>query len=43
MLAHVRAHDQVWCTTAEGIADWYYEHYFDEATAAVAAVERERS
>lgn len=43
MLAHVKRHDAVWHTTAEGIADWYFKHYFDEAAAAARLAEERRS
>ena len=30
-LAHIMSHDGVWQTTADDIADYYLEHYYDEA------------
>lgn len=35
-LAHVVAHKDVWFTTSDEIADWYLEHYYDEAVATLA-------
>jgi allantoinase len=34
-LGYITSHDQVWITTAAEIADWYYEHYYDEALSKV--------
>ena len=31
VLQHVTSHDEVWLATADEIADWYYEHHYDEA------------
>ena len=31
VLSHVTSHDQVWLATAGEIADWYYQHHYDEA------------
>jgi peptidoglycan/xylan/chitin deacetylase (PgdA/CDA1 family) len=31
VLEYVAGHDDVWLTTSDDIADWYYEHYYDEA------------
>jgi allantoinase len=31
VLRHVTAHDRVWLATAAEIADYYYEHHYDEA------------
>jgi peptidoglycan/xylan/chitin deacetylase (PgdA/CDA1 family) len=28
---YILGHNQVWATTAGDIADWYYEHYYEEA------------
>lgn len=42
ILAYIRNHDKVWCTTAERIADWYFEHYFDQAAAVARDVEERR-
>jgi peptidoglycan/xylan/chitin deacetylase (PgdA/CDA1 family) len=36
-LAHVAAHDDVWITTTDDIADWYLANYYDDAVAAIAA------
>src|SRR5205085_1582497 len=30
-LAYIAGHDHVWLTTGGEIADWYYEHAYDEA------------
>jgi len=30
---YITSHDQVWVTTAGEIADWYYQHYYDNAPA----------
>jgi peptidoglycan/xylan/chitin deacetylase (PgdA/CDA1 family) len=30
-LAHVTGHKDVWLTTGGEIADWYYQHYYDQA------------
>jgi hypothetical protein len=30
-LAHIAAHDDVWLTTSDEIADWYLENYYDAA------------
>lgn len=30
VLQHVTAHEDVWLTTAGEIADWYYEHHYDD-------------
>ncbi|HZU04620.1 MAG TPA: polysaccharide deacetylase family protein [Chloroflexota bacterium] len=32
-LAYITQHDQVWLTTSDEIADWYYQHYYDQAVA----------
>jgi hypothetical protein len=40
-LAHVAAHDDVWITTTDDIADWYLAHYYDDAVAAMAASRQE--
>ncbi len=34
-LAYVARHDDVWITTSDDIADWYLEHYYDDAIAAI--------
>ena len=31
-------HDDVWLTTSDDIADWYFEHYYDEAIGRAPAV-----
>ncbi len=31
VLQHVTSHDGVWLATAGEIADWYFQHHFDEA------------
>jgi allantoinase len=31
VLRHVTSHSEVWLATASEIADWYYQHYYDEA------------
>jgi peptidoglycan/xylan/chitin deacetylase (PgdA/CDA1 family) len=31
VLQHVTSHGDVWLATAGEIADWYYEHHYDEA------------
>jgi hypothetical protein len=30
VLQHVTSHSDVWLTTAREIADWYYQHHYDE-------------
>jgi hypothetical protein len=30
-LAYVQEHDGVWLATGGEIADWYYQHYYDQA------------
>ena len=32
-LEYVAGHDQVWLTTGREIADWYYEHHYDDVVA----------
>ena len=32
-LAYITGHDDVWVTTGREIADWYYEHNYDQAVA----------
>lgn len=34
-LEYVVSHDDVWLTTTDDIADWYYERYYDDAVAAM--------
>lgn len=36
-LEYITGHDDVWVTTGHEIADWYYQHYYDTALAAIAA------
>ena len=36
-LEYITGHDDVWVTTGREIADWYYQHHYDEAVAAIAA------
>ncbi len=36
-LDYITGHDDVWITTGREIAEWYYEHHYDEAVAAIAA------
>jgi allantoinase len=31
VLRHVTSHQDVWLATANEIADWYYQHHYDEA------------
>jgi allantoinase len=38
VLEYVAGHDDVWLTTSDDIADWYYEHYYDEAIGRAPAV-----
>ena len=33
ILSHIMSHDGVWQTTADEIADYYIEHYYDDAVA----------
>jgi len=35
-LAYVCGHDDVWVTTSDEIANWYLEHYYDDALAQLA-------
>ena len=30
-LGYIARHDKVWLTTSDDIADWYYQHYYDQA------------
>jgi hypothetical protein len=30
VLQHITAHDRVWLATASEIADWYFDHHYDE-------------
>lgn len=30
-LTYIRGHERVWLTTGGEIADWYYQHYYDQA------------
>ncbi len=36
-LSYVAGHDDVWLTTSDEIADWYYESYYEGAVQAIAA------
>jgi allantoinase len=38
-LRYLVEHEGAWVTTADAIADYYYEHYYDEAVAGVAATD----
>ena len=40
-LEYITSHDQVWVTTAGEIAEWYYEHHYDDVLAALIAREPE--
>ena len=31
VLQHITSHSGVWLATAREIADWYYQHYYDQA------------
>ena len=33
VLSHVQQYDDVWITTSDDIADWYFKHHYDEAVA----------
>jgi len=37
VLRYVAGHAEVWLTTSDEIADWYFERYYDQAVASVAA------
>lgn len=39
MLEYVVSHSDVWVATAEQIADWYFEHYYDEVAQTCARAE----
>ncbi len=39
-LEYITGHDDVWVTTGREIADWYYQHHYDTAVAAIAAHNR---
>ncbi len=43
MLAHVRAHDDVWVARAGDIADWYFAHHYDDTVRAIARQHPEAS
>jgi hypothetical protein len=30
-LEYITGHEQVWLATGSEVADWYYQHYYDEA------------
>lgn len=36
-LAYITGHDDVWVTTGREIAEYYYEHHYDDTAAAIAA------
>jgi peptidoglycan/xylan/chitin deacetylase (PgdA/CDA1 family) len=36
-LDYITGHEQVWVTTSDEIADWYYQRYYHQATAASSA------
>jgi peptidoglycan/xylan/chitin deacetylase (PgdA/CDA1 family) len=36
-LAYIAQHDDVWITTSDDIADWYLEHYYDQAVTAISS------
>ena len=38
-LDYISSHDSVWLTTSDEIADWYYEHYYQQAMAQTRAAE----
>jgi peptidoglycan/xylan/chitin deacetylase (PgdA/CDA1 family) len=37
VLAYIAGHENVWLTTSDEIADWYYAHYYDQAVQAIGA------
>jgi peptidoglycan/xylan/chitin deacetylase (PgdA/CDA1 family) len=37
VLDYITGHKDVWVTTGREIADWYYEHHYDDVAAALAA------
>jgi peptidoglycan/xylan/chitin deacetylase (PgdA/CDA1 family) len=37
VLAHVTRHDGVWLATGREIADWFYDHYYDDFAGFIAA------
>jgi peptidoglycan/xylan/chitin deacetylase (PgdA/CDA1 family) len=41
-LDYVKSHDQVWYPTAREIADWYYEHHYDQMSAWLSGLEGEQ-
>ena len=34
-LAYITSHENVWVTTGQEIADWYYEHHYDTVLGAL--------
>ena len=42
VLEHVCRHNDVWITTTDDIADWYLEHYYDGAVAALSGYRDQR-
>ena len=40
ILSYIMAHDGVWQTTADEIADYYIAHYYDQAIAHAAQLNR---
>jgi peptidoglycan/xylan/chitin deacetylase (PgdA/CDA1 family) len=43
VLQHITSHSGVWVTTAHDIADWYYQHHYDEALNFQPSVEARRA
>ena len=39
-LEYITGHDGVWVTTGREIAEWFYEHHYEDAVAAIAAHNR---
>jgi len=39
-LEYITGHDDVWVTTGREIADWFYEHHYDDVVEAIAAHNR---
>jgi peptidoglycan/xylan/chitin deacetylase (PgdA/CDA1 family) len=37
LLEYISGHDDVWLATSDEIADWYYQHYYDQAVAQIAS------
>jgi allantoinase len=36
-LEYITSHDKVWVTTGREIAPWYFEHHYDNVSAALSA------